>query len=96
MTHDERGLPHRALDLLVSYRVGVAALEIELTVTNRAREEVSFEVAWALGADFADIQEAHAGARQQEADIRSEASEAGICLGAALLEQGGLPMFSMK
>ncbi len=72
---DPHGIPYRALDLLVSYRVGVAALEISLLVANRSREEVACEVAWVLGADFADLQEAHAGERQQEADVASDASE---------------------
>jgi glycogen debranching enzyme len=72
---DPHGIPYRALDLLVAYRVGVASLEVSLLATNRSREEVACELAWVLGADFADLQEAHSGRRQQEADVESETSE---------------------
>ncbi len=75
---DPHGIPYRALDLLVSYRVGIASLEISMLVTNRSREEVSCQLAWVLGADFADLQEAHAGERQQEGEVVSEVAEGGL------------------
>jgi glycogen debranching enzyme len=75
---DPHGLPYRALDLLVSYRVGVASLEISLLVANRSREEVAFELTCVLGADFADLQEAHSGERQQEGSVTTEISDGGL------------------
>ncbi|HVR98811.1 MAG TPA: glycogen debranching N-terminal domain-containing protein [Thermoanaerobaculia bacterium] len=72
---DDHGIPYRALDLRLSYRVGLASLEVCLTVANRAREEVRCEVSWELSADFADIQEAHAGRREQEAPVGVETGE---------------------
>jgi glycogen debranching enzyme len=74
VTRDEHGLPHRGLDLRLHYRVGIAALDVELLIANRSGEEVACEVAWELGADFADLQEAHAGKRQQEAPVWAEAA----------------------
>ena len=66
---DAHGIPERSLDMRVSYRVGVARLEVELAITNRARQPLTFELAWRLDADFADIQEAHAGRREQDARV---------------------------
>jgi glycogen debranching enzyme len=66
---DARGIPERSLDVRVTYRVGVNRLDIGLEVTNRAREPVSVDVAWKLAADFADIQEAQSGRREQEAPV---------------------------
>lgn len=68
-TTNAAGIPERSLDVRVSYRVGVAHLDIIATITNRARREVRCELGWSLDADFADIQEAQAGRRQQSADV---------------------------
>jgi glycogen debranching enzyme len=66
---DRDGIPERSLDIRLSYRVNVSSLEIDLEIANRARQPVTFELAWKLDADFADIQEAQAGRRQQEAPV---------------------------
>jgi glycogen debranching enzyme len=66
---DSRGIPVRSLDIRLLYRVGVADLTVVLAIANRAREPVRCELAWHLGADFADIQEAQAGRRQQHGDV---------------------------
>ena len=65
---DADGLPERSLDLRLSYRATVAGLEVVLAIANRARRSLTFKLAWTLGADFADIQEAQGGRREQEAD----------------------------
>ncbi|HEV2851764.1 MAG TPA: glycogen debranching N-terminal domain-containing protein [Thermoanaerobaculia bacterium] len=75
---DPRGIPYRALDLRLSCRVGAASLEVSLEIANRSREEVAFELAWTLGADFADLQEAHAGRREQEAEVHTETGEGAV------------------
>jgi glycogen debranching enzyme len=69
VTTDAHGLPHRALDLRVSCSVGMASLRIELRVANRSAREITCCIGWALDADFADIQEAQGGKRQQQADV---------------------------
>lgn len=66
---DEDGLPERALNATLSYSVGIAHLDVELRVTNRARRQVTFELSWDVDADYADIQEALASRREQEAPI---------------------------
>jgi glycogen debranching enzyme len=74
---DERGIPERALDVGVSYRVAVAHLDVTMTVTNRGRRRVEVEIAWVLDADFADIQEAQAMRREQNAPVdRTDAASA--------------------
>lgn len=77
VSRDARGLPHRCLDVLLEYRVSVTSLDATVRVTNRSRETVSIEVAWKVDADFADIQEALEGRRQQDAgvDTRAEAAQ---------------------
>ena len=64
---DARGLPRRALDFRACYRVGFHSLEVALTVANRWAERAELELVWWLDADYADLMEADAGARQQEA-----------------------------
>ena len=66
---DARGIPIRSLDLRLSLRAGVADLAIVLTIANRARRPLDCEVAWKLGADFADIQEAQSRRREQNAPV---------------------------
>jgi glycogen debranching enzyme len=73
---DAHGLPERSLDVRLSYHVRVASLEIGLTITNSARGSVQFDVAWVLGADFADIQEAQSGRREQDANVDARPSPA--------------------
>ena len=70
---DARGIPERSLDLRLSYRVAIAHLDIVLTIANRARRPLSFQLSWELGADFADIQEAQSGRREQQAEVDVEA-----------------------
>lgn len=66
---DAHGLPERSIDLRVAMQVGIAGLTITIAVANRARRPLSFELACALDADFADIQEAQAGRREQDAPV---------------------------
>jgi glycogen debranching enzyme len=70
---DARGIPERSLDLRLSYRVAIAHLDIVLIIANRARRPLSFQLSWELGADFADIQEAQSGRREQQAEVDVEA-----------------------
>ena len=74
ITTDEHGIPHRVLDVRLGYTVGVASLEGTVTVTNRSQRCIEFTLGWAIGADFADIQEAQAGKRQQEAEVAAESA----------------------
>jgi glycogen debranching enzyme len=72
------GLPERSLDLLVSFQVAAGRLEIVARVTNRARQRLAFDVRCVLDADFADIQEAQTGRRQQQAEIETVTSDHGV------------------
>lgn len=78
VTTDAHGIPHRALDLRATYSVFLHALRIDLLVTNRAQQDVELELAWLVDADFADLQEALAGARQVRADVTSADGPDGI------------------
>ena len=68
-SRDAHGLAHRSLDILVTQRLGIAGLSIELTLTNRGHREVSVTASWELGADFADIAEALDGRRDQDGTV---------------------------
>ena len=54
---DEHGIPQRAIDLRLSYRVQASSLEIVLVIRSRALEELAFDQALVCGIDFADAQE---------------------------------------
>jgi glycogen debranching enzyme len=73
-----RGLPQRALAIGVTYTAACDGLVIDVRVTNHARVEVNCEVAFELDADFADIQEALSGRREQHGDIRRETNQFGL------------------
>ena len=66
---DARGIPERSLDVRLLFRVDVTELTIVLVVANRARRPVRCELSWHLDADFADIQEAQGGRREQQAEV---------------------------
>lgn len=88
LPRDERGLPRRALDLLAHYRVRFSSLEVLLVLTNRWAERADLTLTWFVGADYADLLEAHAGDRQQEAaiDRHPEGARLRLCY-----TQPGLP-----
>ena len=64
-----RGIPQRAIDIRLRYQVGLDELRISAVLGNRARQPHEFEVTWEFDADFADIQEAQGGKRQQTASV---------------------------
>lgn len=66
---NERGLPQRALNITLSYHVAIASLEIRTSIVNASKDVLEFEAGWQLDADFADIQEAQGGDRQQRARV---------------------------
>ena len=69
-----QGLPERALAIQLSYRTGIAALDVTLIVENRSRRTVAFTLSWDVGADYADILEAQSGSREQQAAVDVSAS----------------------
>src|SRR5215213_11355596 len=66
---DAAGIPHRALSLRAVYTLSVAGFAVTLTISNHATRRVEADVAWYVDADYADIQEAHGGRREQQADV---------------------------
>jgi glycogen debranching enzyme len=68
----------RSIDLRLRYRVHPGALEAVLEIGNHSTVEIELGVAWEVGADFADLQEAHGGERLQDAAVE------------VLMEQNGL------
>lgn len=66
---DKRGIPERALDIRVTYKVGVDALNVRALITNRSLRAVTFDVAWHVEADYSDLLETQGGGRQQQADV---------------------------
>jgi glycogen debranching enzyme len=75
---DARGLPQRGLNLLITYRVRIAALEITVAIVNSSKETLEFELGWRAEADFADIQEAQAGKRQQHAQVATHHTDSAL------------------
>jgi glycogen debranching enzyme len=76
---DANGLPQRSIDIRIDYDVGIASLDVTASITNRApRAAATFELTWLVDADFADIQEALAGTRQQTAAVRRRVDESAL------------------
>jgi N-terminal domain of (some) glycogen debranching enzymes len=75
---DAEGIPHRALSLRTTYALSIARLTVSLTISNHSTRHVDADVAWVLDADFADIQEAHEGKRDQPGDVRRQTSGDGL------------------
>ena len=76
---DDDGVPQRAIDLRIRYRVGIAGFDVDAAIANRAATKtVQLELAWQLDADFADIQEALGEHREQIAPIRRSQAEHAI------------------
>jgi glycogen debranching enzyme len=70
---DRDGIPHRALSIRVRYQLSIDGLSVSATVGNYSVRPVECELAWTVDADFADIQEAHEGRREQIANVRRDA-----------------------
>ncbi|MGH7562012.1 MAG: glycogen debranching N-terminal domain-containing protein [Gemmatimonadales bacterium] len=66
---DARGIPWRALDLMLRFRLRFHRLEARLAITNRTRDPVDIEVGWRLDADFADLLEAGEAPRTPRAPV---------------------------
>ncbi len=75
VTTDEHGIPHRALDLRLTYRVEPDRLHATLRIHNRSRVRVTPEVAFVFAADYADLLEAAEDRRQQEAPVSVDAAD---------------------
>ncbi len=71
-------IPQRAIETVVRHHVVSGHLTITATVTNRSRETVRCEFAWALDADFADIQEAQSRNREQQAQVETSATASSV------------------
>ena len=80
-TFDARGLPHRGLDVRLTYRVELDRLRARAVVTNRSRFAVKFEARWVFAPDYADLLEANDDRRQQDAPIRAEVEDGRVRLG---------------
>jgi glycogen debranching enzyme len=72
---DADGVPHRSLSLRAEYNVGLSGLVVSLTISNHSTQPITADVAWELDADFADIQEAQAGKREQNAEVHRSVSD---------------------
>jgi hypothetical protein len=66
---DADGVPERALDIRAAYDVHPGFLDVRFTIANRSTREVRARLELALDADFADIQEAQARHRDQQAAV---------------------------
>jgi glycogen debranching enzyme len=74
---NQDGIPQRAIDIRLEYRVQLNELIVAATIANRARKPLAFDVSWTFDADFADIQEAQAGKRQQTASVHAARTTSG-------------------
>jgi glycogen debranching enzyme len=78
LPRDAEGLPRRAIDLRARYRISFHSLEVVLSIANRWAEQAALKLEWCVDADYADLLEADAGSRQQEAPIECDAQSHGL------------------
>ena len=78
ISRDDRGIPHRALDIRIDHLVDIASLEVRATITNRVKAAVDVDVAWIVEADYADIEEALGNQRQQHGGVSAKTGPARI------------------
>ena len=71
---DDEGLPHRALSLRAVLTLSIDRLTVSVTISNHSLRRIDTDVAWVIDADFADIQEAHEGKRDQHSDVHRHVS----------------------
>lgn len=73
-------LPLRAIELRWRLVLGPAGLEVELRLENRSPRTQRLVLRWSLAADFADLMEALAGERRQNAEVGVEVVGNGVVL----------------
>lgn len=77
---DDFGVPQRAIDIRIRHRLAPHGLTTTATLANRSRTRVRLELEWDVDADFADIQEAFSGTRQQTAAVEVTPQSDGLVL----------------
>lgn len=77
---DEHGVTQRGIDVRIRERLRFDGLDVILILANRSVATADLEIAWIVDADFADIQEAFARSRQQEAPVEREPLDQGLRL----------------
>ena len=75
---DDSGLAQRSLDLVLRHRTNLDGLDVRLTISNHDRKPAELALTFLLDADFADIQEAFSGHREQQATVVREPHEGGL------------------
>lgn len=71
-------LLYRNLDLRLHYQIHPASMEATLRIANRWQERVELDLTWVLAADYASVDEAQFGLRQQEAPVEVDPITSGI------------------
>lgn len=72
--NDDAGITRRSIDIRVQLCVTPRELIVALDLANRSRRRVRLDAAWQLSADFADLQEALSGKREQTAEVDTHAN----------------------
>jgi hypothetical protein len=67
--NEDAGITQRSIDIRAQLRVTPRELIVALDLANRSRHRVRLDAAWQLSADFADLQEALSGKREQTAAV---------------------------
>ena len=77
---DPHGVSQRAIDIRLRHDVGPAGMLTTVVLVNRSNAAVTLQLEWEVDADFADIQEAFAGERQQTAPVSCIPDDGGFTL----------------
>jgi len=77
---DRFGGARRAIDVRLQHRLQPHVLRSTATLANRSAARVRLEPEWEVDADFADLQEAFSGERQQSAPVEVTSQPGGLTL----------------
>jgi glycogen debranching enzyme len=72
------GVLFRDIDVRLGLEVHPASLDVVLRVTNRWQDEVLLEIGWALDADYATVDEAHFGVREEPVRVTCRQTPGGV------------------
>jgi glycogen debranching enzyme len=75
---EKDGILFRDIDVRLSFDVHTASLGAVLRITNRWQHDISLDVTWELGTDFATVDEAHFGIREEEVGVSARALDGGV------------------
>ena len=75
---ERAGILFRNFDVRITFEVHPASFDVLLYISSRWQEDVSLAIAWQLAADYATVDEAHFGYREEDVPVAASALPNGV------------------